>query len=70
MVIIGIVNHEYETVSYRVEVKINEDRWENEVSFALTVAGTKQKIEFLLYKKGETTPLFEPLRLWLDVRGE
>jgi uncharacterized membrane protein len=80
-VIVGIVNNEYETVNYRVEVRIDgvknnevegitlehEERWENGVSFTPEVAGENQKVEFLLYKDGETEPYLEPLRLWLDV---
>ncbi len=81
-VVVGIANNEYKIMNYWVEIRINGvknnevegislkqgERWENEVSFTPTVAGVKQKIEFLLYEEGETTPLFEPLRLWLDVR--
>ncbi len=81
-VIVGIVNYDYETVSYRVEVRIdgvknNEvkgitlehgERWEDEVSFTPEVAGREQKVELLLYKKGEVLPCFEPLRLWIDVK--
>jgi uncharacterized membrane protein len=80
-VVVGIANNEYKIINYWVEVRINGvknnevegillkhgERWENEVSFTPTVAGAKQKIEFLLYEEGEDTPLFEPLRLWVDV---
>lgn len=80
-VIVGIVNNEYETMSYRIEVRIDgaknnevqgitlehDERWENEVSFTPEVAGKNQKVEFLLYKRAEAEPCFEPLRLWFDV---
>ncbi len=80
-VTIGIINNEYETVIYQVEVSIdglknNEvegitlehgEQWENEVSFMPEVAGENQKVEFLLYKNGEAEPYLEPLRLWVDV---
>ena len=80
-VVVGIVNNEYETVTYRVEVVLDgvknnevegitlehEEKWENEVSFMPEVAGGNQKVEFLLYKDGEVKPCFEPLRLWVDV---
>lgn len=80
-VIVGIINREHETVSYRVEVRIggvknnevgpaeleNDGKWEQEVSFVPQVAGEKQKVEFLLYKNGEAKPYLEPLRLWVDV---
>ena len=81
--ILGIVNNEYETVSYRVETRIdgvknNEvdgirlehgEKWEHEVSFTPEIAGKEQKVEFLLYKikNSEVEPCFEPLRLWVDV---
>lgn len=81
IVTIGIVNHEYEATSYRVEVRINGDKnneagpivlendekWIQEVSFVPQVAGEKQKVEFFLYKNGEPKPYLEPLRLWIDV---
>ena len=82
-VIVGIVNREYGTVSYRVEVTINgirdkeigpvvlghEEKWEGEVSFTPTKVGDNQKVEFLLYK--ESKPVFkEPIHLWVNVKGK
>ena len=78
-VIVGIVNHEQEKASYRVEVWIDgegrdeimvelepEGKWEQEVGFVPQKAGEGQKVEFVLYKDGE--PYFEePLHLWIDV---
>lgn len=78
-VIVGIVNHEQEEASYRVEVWIggedrdeimveleHEEEWREEVGFVPQKAGEKQKVEFVLYKDGE--PYFEePLYLWVDV---
>lgn len=80
-VIIGIVNHEHEAVSYRVEVKINgvsnndvgpvvlddEGKWEEIVGFTPDAAEYGQKVEFLLYKDAEPEPYCNPLRLWVDV---
>ena len=80
IVSISIVNHEYETVSYRVEVRINEaksnevepivlendEEWTQEVSFVPQIAGEKQKLELLLYKNGEPKPYLEALRLWVE----
>ncbi len=80
-VILGIVNHEYQPTSYRVEVRINgdkdseiftgiladEEKWEREVIFTLSKAGQNQKVEFWLYKDKETQPhLKEPLHLYVD----
>ena len=81
-VIVGIANQEYETMSYRVEVRIDgvknnevegiilehKEKWENEVSFTPEVAGENQKVEFLLYKNGEAEPHLKPLRMWVDVK--
>lgn len=80
-VIVGIVNEEGETVSYRLEVRINgvrndevgpmvlenEQEWEEEVGFVPQVPGENQKIEFSLYKNGEAKPFLEPLHLWINV---
>ena len=81
-IIIGIVNHEYRTISYRVgltgysidnrEMSIGElvhgERFEEVVSLVPQFAGGEQKVEFWLYKNGELEPYFtEPLRLYIDV---
>jgi uncharacterized membrane protein len=80
-VILGMVNHEYENTSYRVEVIIdglrnteigpvalaNQEKWEQEVSFTPTSVGKNQKVEFLLYKTGQVEPYLR-LNLWIDVK--
>jgi uncharacterized membrane protein len=80
-VIVGIVNHEHEVVSYRIEVRIdgvknnevdavvlaNAQKWEGIVSFVPDKVGDNQKVEFLLYKNGEAEPSLNPLCLWIDV---
>ena len=79
-VIVGIANHEYETVSYRMEVRIygvmnnevetivleHSEKWEEIVSFTPHKAGANQKVEFLLFREGQTE-VYHTLRLWLDV---
>lgn len=79
-VIVGVVNREYETVSYRVEVTIDgirhneidpvvlghEDRWEREVSFTPARLGNNQKVEFFLYKQ-EQSEAYRSLHLWVNV---
>lgn len=82
-VIIGVVNHEYQPATYRVEITINgvrnkevdigtlahEQKWEQEVSFVAQTPGDKQRVEFWLYKDNEVEPyLQDPLRLYIDVR--
>ncbi len=80
-VVVGIVNHEGQEVTYRVRVTLagNEVRvidgiaiedsgtWEEAVAIRPTTTGSDQKVEFLLYREGESGPYHE-LRLWIDVR--
>ncbi len=80
-VVVGIVNNEYETVTYRIEVTIdgvknneingltllNREKWENEVTITPQTVEGNYRVEFFLFKIGETTPMFEPLRLWVNV---
>ncbi len=79
-VLLGIVNQEHESVSYRAEMyidgaKIGEvgpvaldhgKKWEQEITFVPTRAGTSQKLEFRLYKGMESAP-YRTLHIWLDV---
>lgn len=76
--LIGIVNQEYENVTYRLELKINgmvihgeyvfmthNETWETSFTFKTTRVEENQKLEFLLYKDGE---VYRTLHLWVDVR--
>jgi uncharacterized membrane protein len=79
-VLVGVVNHEGEETSYSLEVTTDGvrdgevrpivladgDTWEEEVSFAPQHSGESQKVEFLLYKGGESEPC-ETLHLFVDV---
>jgi len=82
-VIVGIVNHEYATTTYSVDIAIdgvavnsikpftleNEEKWENVVGFTPAVAGDNQKVEFLLFKQNETDKeLYLTLRLFINVK--
>jgi len=80
-VMVGIVNLEYEEVSYELEITIggnkygdmiqvalgSEEKWEREVFFTPVVAGEKQKVEFVLYNDGES---YRRLHLWIDVTAQ
>ena len=80
-VVVGIINREHETVSYRFEVRVNGEKnnevgpiilghskkWEGEVTLVFEVIGENQKVEFFLHKDGETEPCLKPLCLWVDV---
>ena len=80
-VIVGIINREHETVTYRVEVVIDgvknngvgpvtldhDGKWEKIVGFTPDKAGDNQKVEFLLYRQGQNE-VYQRLHLWVDVR--
>lgn len=83
-VILGIVNHEHQPTSYRVEIEISgvkdkeihtgilahEEKWEKEVGFTLEEVGLNQKVEFWLYKDTEPQPCLEdPLHLYINVNS-
>ncbi len=79
-VVLGIVNHEQETMSYKVSVKIgeilveeigpialaHEQKWEQDVKFVLQEPGDNQKVEFKLFKIHQLGEKGETLlSLWL-----
>lgn len=78
-VIMGIINHENRSMTYRVAITINGvanneigsvvlddgEKWEKEATFKPTKAGD-DKVEFFLYKEGSTTTQ-EQLQLWVKV---
>ena len=80
-VIVGIINREHETVTYRVEVTIDgvennevgpvtldhDGKWEEIMGFTPGKAGDNQKVEFLLYRQGQNE-VYQRLHLWVDVR--
>ena len=79
-VIIGIVNHEYTNVTYRLKVRLNgevideksvelmhNETWESPFTFRATKAGENQKLEFLLYRDKLKEP-YRSLHLWMDVK--
>ncbi len=77
--IIGVVNHEYADVSYRLEVKLDgaaihieqidlahDETWEEPFTFKATVEGDDQKLEPLLYREG-ADEVYRSLHLWVNV---
>lgn len=80
-VLVGIINREQGAVSYWVEVRIDgakhneigpvvldhENSWEREIDFVPAQAGDNQKVEFLLYKQGQSKA-YRVLHLWVNVR--
>ena len=80
-VIIGVVNKEQEPVEYVLRVRLdNETLQEKDLSladgqaykarftFTPHTSGERRKMEFLLYKKGYSTP-YRDLHLWIDVKA-
>jgi uncharacterized membrane protein len=78
-VIVGVVNHEYETVSYLFRAEI-ENRPIGEKSFQLAHNETlefpfvftveeegRKKLEFLLFRGNQTEEPYRELHLWIDV---
>ncbi|MFC1992485.1 DUF1616 domain-containing protein [Chloroflexota bacterium] len=80
--IVGVVNHERETTSYRIDIIMGDsevglvrtaalsdrEKWEMVVSLTPPEAGANQRAEFWLYRDGENKPYFEdPLYLNLEV---
>ncbi|PXF60010.1 MAG: hypothetical protein C4B59_10305 [Candidatus Methanogaster sp.] len=77
-VIIGVVNHEYASITYLLEVKLNEtvmgdetlrlehdETWEQPFFFEVAEKGDDRKIEFLLYRdqdRNEFDEAGEPYR--------
>ena len=79
---VAIVNHEYQPISYRVDIKtrgeiINQlttgglnysQKWEKEINFTPQIPRGKQKVEFYLYANDGAQPYFEdPLYLYINV---
>jgi uncharacterized membrane protein len=81
-IILGVVNHEYEPVTYHISIQIGgvevkevnvgtlayQQKWEEQVDFTPQAVGDRQTVDFILYKNGSKEPyLKEPLRLHIDV---
>ena len=79
-VTIGIVNHEYSDVTYKMMVKLNNYTIDEEnitlsnnqtyskpFTFTPSYSGQKQELEFLLYKLPDENNVYRSLHLWLNV---
>lgn len=81
--ILGISNQEQKTMSYLVDIKIDEvtanglgpiilehgEKVEQIVTFTPDKPAGEQEVEFLLYKQGESE-VYESLHLWVDVQPQ
>jgi uncharacterized membrane protein len=80
-VMLGITNHEYETLSYRIVVGINNqtigtidgirlnhgETWNQPYSITPEITGEKMKLDYQLYKQDSTEP-YRSLQLWITVQ--
>ena len=77
---VGVVNHEYSTVNYKVVVKLqgkiistenislkNNQKWEKAIIFTPDTSGTNQKLELILYKLPDDKNAYRSLHLWVNV---
>jgi uncharacterized membrane protein len=81
VITIGLVNHEGMEMSYLVDITgsdiedsqlitpelADSEKWEGVVSLLPQASGDQQKVEFWLYKAGQTGPYQEPLYIYFDV---
>lgn len=80
-VIIGVINHEYQTTKYRIIIKIGEkiidnttltlkngEKWEKRFKFTPTEAGDNQKLQFLLYRLPDEKRVYRSLHLFINVQ--
>ena len=80
-VIIGVVNHEYASVTYLLEVKLNEtviggdelyiehgETWEQPFFFEATEKGEGRKVEFLLHGDRDRNESDETWELYRSLR--
>lgn len=82
-VILGVVNHEYEEVAYRIFIKLenetigtinditlnHEIKWEKKYTFTPDKTGEKMKLEFFLFREDLDEP-DRSLHLWITVRPQ
>ena len=80
-VIIGVVNQEYASATYLLEIRLNEEligeqsfelmhneTWESPFTFKPKKAGKDQNLEFLLYKDEMGRAVYRSLHLWVEVK--
>jgi len=79
-VILGVVNQEYEPVTYRANILIGEEKnqsigpltlkhqekWEEKIGFTPPHPGENIKVQFLLLREDQPGP-YRTLHLWIDV---
>lgn len=77
---VSIINHEYSTVNYTVQIVLDrnvldyeelmlnhDDIWKENITFVPDKKGDNMKLEFLLFKEGNLTIPYRSLYLWVTV---
>lgn len=81
-VIVGVVNHEYSTVNYIIQVQMgnyitatsqpiplsNEQKYEAPLTIVANAPHQNLEVQFLLFRQGDTVP-YRSLHLWVNVHG-
>ncbi len=78
-VIVGVSNHEWETMEYRMEMSFenqilenyrfelgHRDNWVKMVSFKPSITGENLKLQFSLFRN-DNESVYRELHLWIDV---
>ncbi|MCX6004580.1 MAG: DUF1616 domain-containing protein [Chloroflexi bacterium] len=81
-IIIGVVNHEKKPIDYKIVISIgevniktirtgtlqNDQKWEQNISFAPVTIGNNQRVKFSIFANDDATALQkDPLTLTIDV---
>ena len=79
-VIVGVVNHEYETIDYTIKLVLanetlnslqfqleHNSTWEQDIEFIPEHTGNDLKLNFFLYRNNNFTKSYRSLHLWMDV---
>ncbi len=80
-VMLGVVNHEQDKLTYLVEIVLDgvslskegpfdledDQKWEKQMSFQINNPGNDQKVEFLLFKTSQVKA-YRSLHLWVNVK--
>ncbi len=79
-ILAGVVNHEYATTNYTVQIALDKEvlkdtwfmlnhneTWENNISFIPDKQGADLKLEFWLFKEDNFTAPYRELHLWVNM---
>lgn len=82
-VVLGVVNHERESVTYKIVITLdnqtvdtlnnitlaNQESWQQNCTFTPLKTGENMNLGFTLYKQDMDTP-YHSLQLWINVRSQ